>query len=181
MAAFMRFNRLKDIGLTEQQIKGQSVVHHRQGEVMKSAINPRQAKEWLANPPDLTVIARASLSEAGTGADYSTPTCGPSTATRPRRPAGTTWPSRASGMPHVLWSCRVTQAGARRAWRAGARREAPDRGKSSSPARCEQEYDKAVGDLLPTCSGWPSRFRPAARPSVISCWLSGLSPLSHGA
>lgn len=71
-AAFMRFNRLKDIGLTDQQIKDNLLfTTDKVGEVMKSAINPRQAKEWFgANPPDLTVISRSRASAAGTGSDY---------------------------------------------------------------------------------------------------------------
>ena len=71
-AAFMRFNRLKDIGLTEQQIKDNLLfTTDKVGEVMKSAINPRQAKEWFgANPPDLTVISRSRASAAGSGPDY---------------------------------------------------------------------------------------------------------------
>jgi len=72
-AAFMRFNRLRDIGLTEQQIKDNLLfTTEKVGETMKSAIDPRQAKEWFgANPPDLTVIARSrSAAGKGTGADY---------------------------------------------------------------------------------------------------------------
>jgi len=38
---------------------------------MKSAIDPKQAKEWFgANPPDLTLIARSRAGHGGTGADY---------------------------------------------------------------------------------------------------------------
>ncbi len=72
-AAFMRFNRLKDIGLTDQQIKDNLLfTTEKVGETMKSAIDPRQAKEWFgANPPDLTVIARSRSSGGqGSGADY---------------------------------------------------------------------------------------------------------------
>ena len=72
-AAFMRFNRLKDIGLTEQQIKDNLLfTTEKVGETMKSAIDPRQAKVWFgANPPDLTVISRSRSAEGkGTGADY---------------------------------------------------------------------------------------------------------------
>jgi ubiquinol-cytochrome c reductase cytochrome c1 subunit len=71
-AAFMRFNRLKDIGLTDQQIKDNLLfTTDKVGETMKSAIDPRQAKEWFgANPPDLTVIARSRAGHNGTGADY---------------------------------------------------------------------------------------------------------------
>jgi ubiquinol-cytochrome c reductase cytochrome c1 subunit len=72
-AAFMRFNRLKDIGLTEQQIKDNLLfTTEKVGETMKSAIDPRQAKDWFgANPPDLTVISRSRSAQGqGTGADY---------------------------------------------------------------------------------------------------------------
>ena len=71
-AAYMRYNRLKDIGLTEAQIKENLVfATDKVGETMKSAIDPKQAKEWFgANPPDLTVIARSRAGAGGTGADY---------------------------------------------------------------------------------------------------------------
>ena len=71
-AAFMRFNRLKDIGLTEQQIKENLLFStEKVGETMKAAIDPKQAKDWFgANPPDLTVIARSRSGAGGTGADY---------------------------------------------------------------------------------------------------------------
>ena len=71
-AAFMRFNRLKDIGLTDQQVKDNLLfTTDKVGETMKAAIDPKQAKAWFgANPPDLTVIARSRASSAGSGADY---------------------------------------------------------------------------------------------------------------
>ncbi|MCW5220738.1 cytochrome c1 [Verminephrobacter aporrectodeae] len=71
-AAFMRFNRLRDIGLTEQQIKDNLLfTTDKVGETMKAAIDPKQAKEWFgANPPDLTLIARSRAGHGGTGADY---------------------------------------------------------------------------------------------------------------
>ena len=71
-AAFMRFNRLKDIGLTDQQIKDNLLfTTEKVGETMKAAIDPKQAKGWFgATPPDLTVIARSRAGAGGTGADY---------------------------------------------------------------------------------------------------------------
>jgi ubiquinol-cytochrome c reductase cytochrome c1 subunit len=71
-AAFMRYNRLKDIGLTEQQIKDNLLFGTAKvGDTMKAAIDPQQAKEWFgANPPDLTLIARSRSGPGGTGADY---------------------------------------------------------------------------------------------------------------
>jgi ubiquinol-cytochrome c reductase cytochrome c1 subunit len=72
-AAYMRYNRLRDIGLTEQQIKDNLVFTGvKVGETMKAAIDPKDAKEWFgAAPPDLTVIARSRADGAkGSGADY---------------------------------------------------------------------------------------------------------------
>jgi ubiquinol-cytochrome c reductase cytochrome c1 subunit len=71
-AAFMRYNRLTDIGLTEEQIKGNLLLTNAKiGDTMKAAIDPQQAKEWFGgNPPDLTVIARSRAGSGGSGADY---------------------------------------------------------------------------------------------------------------
>jgi ubiquinol-cytochrome c reductase cytochrome c1 subunit len=71
-AAFMRYNRLQDIGLTEQQIKDNLLfTSDRVGDTMKANVDPKQAKDWFgATPPDLTLIARSRAGQGGTGADY---------------------------------------------------------------------------------------------------------------
>ena len=71
-AAYMRFNRLKDIGLTEQQIKDNLLfITDKVGENMKTSVDPKEAKAWFGGvPPDLTVIARSRSGEKGKGADY---------------------------------------------------------------------------------------------------------------
>jgi ubiquinol-cytochrome c reductase cytochrome c1 subunit len=72
-AAYMRYNRLQDIGLTPNQIKDNLLfATDKVGEVMKASIDPKQAKEWFgAAPPDLSVIARSrSAAGQGSGADY---------------------------------------------------------------------------------------------------------------
>jgi ubiquinol-cytochrome c reductase cytochrome c1 subunit len=71
-AAFMRYNRLRDIGLNDKQIaENLTFTTDKIGDTMRAAIDPRDAKAWFgANPPDLTVIARSRSSKAGTGADY---------------------------------------------------------------------------------------------------------------
>jgi ubiquinol-cytochrome c reductase cytochrome c1 subunit len=71
-AAFMRYNRLRDLGLTEQQIKDNLLfTSAKVGDTMTATIDPRQAKEWFgANPPDLTLVARSRSGHGGTGADY---------------------------------------------------------------------------------------------------------------
>jgi ubiquinol-cytochrome c reductase cytochrome c1 subunit len=104
-AAFMRFNRLKDIGLTDQQTKDNLLfTTEKVGETMKAAIDPRQAKEWFgANPPDLTVIARSRAGAGGTGADYLYTYLRTYYADDTK---ATGWNNLAFpnvGMPHVLW------------------------------------------------------------------------------
>jgi ubiquinol-cytochrome c reductase cytochrome c1 subunit len=72
-AAFMRYNRLRDIGLSEQQIKDNLVfTGAKVGELMKTAMDAKDAKDWFGGvPPDLTLIARSRADGAkGTGADY---------------------------------------------------------------------------------------------------------------
>ncbi len=105
-AAYMRYNRLQDIGFTSEQIKDNLLfTTDKVGETMKAAIDPKQAKEWFgANPPDLTVIARSrSAVGKGSGADYLY------TFLRtyyPDETKATGWNNLAFpsvGMPHVLW------------------------------------------------------------------------------
>ncbi|WP_372528117.1 cytochrome c1 [Piscinibacter sp.] len=71
-AAYMRYNRMRDIDLSEDQIrKNLLFANDKVGDVMKAALDPRQAKEWFgANPPDLSVIARSRAGGSGSGADY---------------------------------------------------------------------------------------------------------------
>ena len=60
-AAAMRYNRLKDIGLTDEQIKGNLMfAGEKVGETMTVAMNKKDAKNWFgATPPDLSVVSRS--------------------------------------------------------------------------------------------------------------------------
>ena len=72
-AAYMRYNRMRDIGLTEDQIKKSLLfATDKVGDTMKVSLDPKQAKEWFgAQPPDLSVIARSRAEVGkGSGADY---------------------------------------------------------------------------------------------------------------
>ena len=72
-ATYMRYNRLRDIGLTEDQIKDNLIfTGAKVGETMNVAIAAKDAKDWFgAVPPDLTLIARSRADGAkGSGADY---------------------------------------------------------------------------------------------------------------
>ena len=68
----MRYNRMRDIGLTDEQIKNNLMFAGRKvGDTMAVALDPVQAKDFFgAAPPDLTVIARSRAGNGGSGADY---------------------------------------------------------------------------------------------------------------
>ncbi len=151
-AAFMRFNRLKDIGLTDQQIKDNLLfTTEKVGETMKAAIDPKQAKDWFgANPPDLTVIARSRAGSGGSGADYLY------TYLRtyyPDETKATGWNNLvfpSVGMPHVLWELQgkrvpvydtVTEHGHDVQVFKGWKQVTPG---TMTPA----QYDQAIGDLV---------------------------------
>ena len=113
-AEFKRWNRLRDIGLTDQEIRDNLIfTGAKVGDTMKIAMAPKDAKDWFGGvPPDLTLIAR---SRAGfgkgeaSGADYlytllrtyyrdETKTTGWNNAAFP-----------GIGMPHPLWELQGQQ------------------------------------------------------------------------
>jgi ubiquinol-cytochrome c reductase cytochrome c1 subunit len=98
-ASHMRYNRLTDLGLTEQQIKDNLMfTTEKIGDHMKVAMDAKDAAKWFgAQPPDLSVIARSR------GADWlytylrtfyrdDTRTTGWNNVAFPN-----------VGMPHVMW------------------------------------------------------------------------------
>ena len=60
-ADFMRYNRLRDLGLTESQISENLIfTGQKVGELMTVAMPKKEAKQWFGvTPPDLSVIARS--------------------------------------------------------------------------------------------------------------------------
>jgi len=105
-ASYMRYNRMRDIGLTEDQIKKNLLfATEKVGDTMKTSLDAKQAKEWFgAQPPDLSVITR-SRSELGkgSGADYVYTYLRTfyRDDTRPTGWNNLTFPDVA--MPHALW------------------------------------------------------------------------------
>ena len=110
-AAYMRYNRLRDIELTDEQIRQNLLfAGDKVGDLMTVSITAKDAKAWFgAQPPDLSVIARSRAGDGGSGADYlytymrtfyrdeTTPT-GWNNLVFP-----------AVGMPHVLWELQGEQ------------------------------------------------------------------------
>lgn len=111
-AAYMRYNRLQDLGLTPQQIRDNLIfTGAKVGDLMTIAMPARESKEWFgAPPPDLTLIARSRSSGAGSGADwlYSYLRGFYRDSSRPTGWNNTVYPNVA--MPHVLWQLQGEQA-----------------------------------------------------------------------
>ncbi len=151
-AAFMRFNRLKDIGLTESQIKENLLfTTDKVGDNMKIAMDPKQAKEWFGGvPPDLTVIARSRAGHGGTGADY--------LYTYLRSyyrddTKATGWNNLAYpnvGMPHVLWQLQGERKAVFETEHEHGHEVHVFKGfEQITPGTMSSvEYDQAVGDLV---------------------------------
>ncbi len=109
--SYMRYNRLQDLGLTEQQIRDNLIfTEAKVGDLMTIAMAPRNAKEWFgAPPPDLSVIARSRSSHAGSGADwlYTYLRGFYRDSARPTGWNNTVYPN--VGMPHILYELQGDQ------------------------------------------------------------------------
>lgn len=152
-ASYMRYNRLTQIGLTEQQIKDNLMLAgEKLGDQMKVALRRDDAKAWFGvAPPDLTVIARARASEFGSGADwlYTYLRQFYRDESRPTGWNNAVFPN--VGMPHVLWELQGVQE---------ARFVEMDDGHGAKVKHLEgfdvvqagsftnEEYDEAVADLV---------------------------------
>jgi ubiquinol-cytochrome c reductase cytochrome c1 subunit len=152
-AAYMRFNRLKDLGLTDQQIKDNLLFStDKIGETMKVSMDVKNAKDWFGVvPPDLTLVARSrSDLGKGSGADYlytylrtyyrdSTKATGWNNLAYPN-----------SAMPHVLWELQGE--------RKPVYEEVMEHGKKVSVVKSWQQvtpgtmtplqFDQSMGDLV---------------------------------
>jgi ubiquinol-cytochrome c reductase cytochrome c1 subunit len=150
-ASYMRYNRLQDIGLTEQQIRDNLVFPEvKVGELMKTSMDAKDAKEWFgAVPPDLTVVARSRSSHAGSGSDWLYSYLR-SFYKDPSRPTGwnnVVYPN--VGMPHALWQLQgeqVLKEGkvAAEGYMRTVQQLALDKPGKLKP----NEYDRVVADLV---------------------------------
>ncbi len=111
-AAYVRYNRLRDLGLTEDQIKQNLIfTGAKVGETMKTPLDPKDAKDWFgAQPPDLSLVTRSRSDGAmGSGADY-VYTYMRTFYRDETQPTG--WNNLVFpnvGMPHVLWELQGQQ------------------------------------------------------------------------
>ena len=154
-AAFNRYNRMQDFGLSADQIKKNLLfASEKVGDLMTVAMTAKDAKEWFGTlPPDLSVIARSRAGDNGSGADYLY-TYMRNFYRDNTKPTG--WNNRVFpdvAMPHVLWELQGEQ------WAVFANEKDPhDDTKSvhvfkgfeqTKPGQLSKvDYDAAVADLV---------------------------------
>lgn len=102
----MRYNKLTDLGLTEEEIKKNLLfTTDKIGDTMSIAMRPADSNKWFGTtPPDLSVIARAksvNLGPSGTDYIYSYLRTFYRDTARPTGWDNVVFPS--VGMPHAMW------------------------------------------------------------------------------
>lgn len=150
-ASSMRYNRLMDLGLSEQQIKDNLMfTSEKVGDHMNIGMGRKDAANWFgAQPPDLSVIARSR------GADwlYTYLRSFYRDDTRPTGWNNTVFPN--VGMPHALWELQgqlvkeehKPAEGSEEA-KHGATHGAPKLVLQEPGTMSSTEYDAAVADLV---------------------------------
>ena len=151
-AAFMRYNRLRDIGLNDKQIaENLTFTTDKIGDTMKANINPADAKAWFGKvPPDLTLVARSRSSRAGPGSDYIY-TLLRTYYRDETKPTG--WNNKAYpniGMPNPLWQLQGEQAPVYEKVMSHGQEVQVLKGwtQTKPGTMTPAEYDQAVGDLV---------------------------------
>lgn len=167
-ASSMRYSRLQDIGLTEDQIKDNLLfTAEKPGELMKVGMTKADGKTWFgATPPDLSVIARSR------GADWLY-TYLRSFYRDESRPTG--WNNVVFdkvGMPHVLWSLQGEMAPV---MKKEGEHEVIDRLELVKPGSVTlAEYDAMVGDLVNylTWMGEPAQVQRKQLGVIVLAFLA---------
>ena len=141
-AASMRYSRLQDIGLTEDQIKENLLfAADKPGETMKVGMSKTDGKTWFgATPPDLSVIARSR------GADWLYTYLRGFYRDDSRATGWNNTVFDKVGMPHVLWSLQGEMVPV---FKKDGEHEVIERLELARPGSMTlAEYDATVGDLV---------------------------------
>ncbi len=141
-ASSMRYSRLQDLGLTEEQIKDNLLfAAEKPGETMKVGMNKADAKAWFgATPPDLSVIARSR------GADWLYTYLRGFYRDDSRATGWNNTVFDKVGMPHVMWDLQGEMAPV---YKKVGEHEVIDRLELIKPGSVTlAEYDAMVGDLV---------------------------------
>jgi ubiquinol-cytochrome c reductase cytochrome c1 subunit len=179
-ANYMRYSRLQDLGLTEDEIRQNLLfTAEKVGQPMQIAMRPADSKKWFgASPPDLTVIARSR--EPDWIYTYLR-----SFYRDPSRPTG--WNNTVFhnvGMPHVLWQLQGEQIAHFRKEKdpAGGEIEVFERFEQVKPGlMTKPEYDAMVGDLVNylVYMGEPAQAERKQLGLIVIFFLIGLAVLAY--
>ena len=141
-AASMRYSRLQDLGLTEDQIKDNLLFSaEKPGEPMKIGMSKADGKAWFgATPPDLSVIARSR------GADWLYTYLRGFYRDDTRATGWNNTVFDKVGMPHVMWSLQGEMVPV---YKKEGEHEVIERLELVKPGSVTlAEYDAMVGDLV---------------------------------
>lgn len=109
--SFVRYNRLTELGLTEQQVRDNLMfTAEKIGEPMRIAARPEEQKKWFGvMPPDLSLVARARASGDGSGADWLYTYLRSFYVDEKRQTGWNNVIFPNVGMPHILWELQGLQ------------------------------------------------------------------------
>jgi ubiquinol-cytochrome c reductase cytochrome c1 subunit len=172
-ASAMRYSRLQDIGLTEDQIKDNLMfAAEKPGELMKVGMTKTEAKAWFgAAPPDLSVIARSR------GADWLYTYLRSFYRDDTRATGWNNTVFDKVGMPHVLWSLQGEQIAHFKTVldHEGKETHAFDHFELVKPGSVTlAEYDAQVGDLVNylTWMGEPAQLQRKKLGLIVLAFLA---------
>ena len=141
-AGSMRYTRLQDLGLTEDQIKDNLLfAAEKPGETMKVGMSKADGKAWFgATPPDLSVIARSR------GADWLYTYLRGFYRDDSRATGWNNTVFDKVGMPHVMWDLQGDMVPV---YKKDGEHEVIERIELAKPGSVTlAEYDAMVGDLV---------------------------------
>lgn len=141
-AGYMRYSRLQDLGLTEDQIKENLLfAAEKPGETMKVGMTKADGKAWFgATPPDLSVISRSR------GSDWLYTYLRSFYRDDTRTTGWNNVVFDKVGMPHVLWELQGEMVPV---YKKEGEHEVLERLELAKPGSVTlAEYDAMVGDLV---------------------------------
>lgn len=141
-AVSMRYSRMENLGLTEEQIKGNLLfAAEKPGETMRAAMSKGDSKAWFgAAPPDLSVIARSR------GADWLYTYLRGFYRDETRATGWNNTVFDKVGMPHVMWSLQGEMVPV---YKKEGEHEVIERLELVKPGSVTlAEYDAMMGDLV---------------------------------
>lgn len=167
-ASVMRYSRLEDIGLTEEQIKDNLMfAGEKPGETMKVGMSKADGKAWFgATPPDLSVIARSR------GANWLYTYLRGFYRDDTRATGWNNTVFDKVGMPHVMWSLQGDMAPV---YKKQGEHEVIERLELVKPGSVTlAQYDAMVGDLVNylVWMGEPAQFQRKQLGLIVLLFLA---------